>query len=727
MKLSIQGTLEAIKYRNSSNCYTVAVMRTGGQDTGITVVGVMPALAPGQVVKVTGRWKTHPRFGRQFLVTSCENVLPATIEGIRAYLQSGFVKGIGPSTARRIIEHFGAQTIDVIEKQPDRLTEVPGIGRAKAAMIRDSWNEHHVVAALMTFLVEKGLDASYAPRLFREYGQNALEILKTDPFRVAADMPGKGFVIADAIALASGVREDDPARVRACVLHFLGQATASGNLFAFASRLYSQCETMFHVDRGAVEKAVRELSRAGEVVIEEMPGPEPGVDVVWPAQLYEAETGIAARIKAMLSVSIPAEETDTGLIMERVVRHLAVKPSPEQLEVLENIMSHRLVVVTGGPGTGKTTLVRAIAAMFEGTGRSVALAAPTGRAAKRLSEVSGKKATTIHRLLGIGVDDEQLSGNPDNMIDADVIVIDEASMVDASLFYHLIRAVPVTSTLVLVGDVDQLPPVGPGKVLRDLIESEVLPVFFLREVFRQADRSTIIRNAHHVRRGEPLELEEVAEMPGSGDFWFIEENDPDRIARTIVDLCSRVLPETFGFDKLRDIQVITPMHKGRLGTIALNRMLQSAINSESGMDTRTKGTAFRPGDKVMHLKNNYARELFNGDIGTVVDVDDTRRVVLVDYYGRVVEYDFAETDELSLAYAVTVHKAQGSEYRAVVMPLTTSHYIMLERNLLYTAITRARELVVMVGMRKAVDVAMKRNNPHGRLSLLSYRLNPGPG
>ncbi|ABW68476.1 SF1B family DNA helicase RecD2 [Desulfosudis oleivorans] len=721
--ITLQGVLETIRYRHPSTFYTIAGLRVARPGTLVTVVGILPGVTPGQTVTLTGEWTTHARYGQQFSVKTCDVTLPATVEGIQNYLQSGLVQGVGTAMARKITRHFGKETFSVIENQPERLAEVPGIGAATALMIRNAWREHHAVRELMVFLQEKGVDASLSARIFRAYGEAAVDILRADPFRLAEDLPGPGFVIADTIALSSGARADDPRRIRACVRHTLDQNRTAGNVFAFVSHLVDHCGTQFHIDPADVETALFELARAEELVITEMPGPDPDVAIVYPADLYAAETGIAARLAAFASVPVTTDRADSDQIMDQVVRQLAIQPSVEQLAVIQNILSHRVVVVTGGPGTGKTTLIRAIAAVFEGAGKKVMLAAPTGRAAKRLCEVSGKEAVTLHRLLGIGFEETPFLKNQDNQLRADVIVVDEASMVDIPLFFALLSATPVTAGLVLVGDVYQLPSVGPGNVLRDLIASGSLPVFELTQVFRQAEQSAIVRNAHRIRRSEPPDLASAAAISPDTGFWFVEKETQEEIAATIKDLCVSRLPRTFGLDPANDIQVLTPMHKGPLGTIALNHALQQALNPD-GPGNKETLAGFRPGDKVMHLRNNYTKEVFNGDIGTVAAVDTRRRMIDVNYDGRIVEYDVVEADELTLAYAITVHKSQGSEYPAVVLPMTTRHYTMLERNLFYTAMTRARQLVVLVGTSKAVAVAMRKNTPKTRLSLLAARLNP---
>ncbi len=719
----LEGSLGRIRFRNETTFYTVAELAVAKQKNRVTIVGVMPAVTPGQTIRVTGSWVAHPRYGQQFKVSNYEAILPATVEGIKQYLQSGLIPGVGPALAESIVACFGADTLQVLSAAPERLTEVAGVGQAKAAMIRAAWQEHHLLKALMDFLQAKGLDAAYSSRIFREYGEEALEVLRTDPFRLAEDIPGVGFVVADALALDAGEKADDPRRIRACLLHLLEQNANSGHVFCYLRHLEERCETLFRIASGAVEIALESLAAAGEVVLQEMPGPDPEVTIVYPGPLYRAEHGIAERLRGLAALPPEAPAADADQMMQQVVRRLAIKPSREQMTALETMFAHRVVVVTGGPGTGKTTLVRAITAIYEEAGKKVVLTAPTGRAAKRLAELSRKEAQTIHRLLGYSFGEDVFFRNSDNPLRADAVVVDEASMVDIQLFYHLLCATPVTAMLVLVGDVFQLPSVGPGNVLRDVIDSGLLPVFSLTEVFRQAATSRIVENAHRIRNGLFPELPAVAALTPELDCCFIEESDPGAVAVQIVKLCRQTIPETFGLDPLQEVQVLTPMHKGEAGTINLNQQLQKVLNPSSPA-VNAGGSGFRVSDKVMQLRNNYAKEVFNGDIGTIAAVDVGKQALTVDYYDRLVDYAFTETEELSLAYAITVHKSQGSEYPAVIVPVLTQHYALLERNLLYTAVTRARRLLVLVGTEKAIGVAMKKNAPRRRLSLLACRLNP---
>ncbi len=721
--ITLEGSLEKIRFRNEATLFSVADLKSSAHGNLITVVGAMPPAATGQTVRVTGEWVRHPKYGQQFKIRTCESLPPDTAEGIRHYLASGPIRGIGAGLAERITAFFGKDTLHVIDNEPERLREVPGIGVNKAALIRDAWEKHRSLRELMALLQEKGVDPAHSARIFRTYGAMAPDVIREAPFQLADDIPGAGFFIADTIALNSGLSADDPERIRACVKHLIFQEVNAGHAFAYERHLLGRCETAFGIDAAAAEQALADLVDRGEVVVEGMPGSDPEVGIVYPAHLHKAETGAAQRIRALSAGPGNFAGGQTEAIMEAVVKRLAIQPSAEQLRVLEDIFRHSLVMVTGGPGTGKTTLIRAITAVLEASGKKAVLAAPTGRAAKRLAEVSGKKTATIHKLLGYSADGKTCLRNRDNPVPADTIIIDEASMVDLPLFYNLLAATPAGAVLVLVGDVFQLPPVGPGNVLSDLIRSEVLPVFYLTEIFRQAGQSDIITLAHQIRQGELPALSSPEPLSPETECCFIEQNAPEAVADCIVKFCTDELPARCGLDPKTDIQVLTPMHKGPAGTINLNHKLQKALNpARASGAPAIKG--FMPGDKVMHLKNNYEKEIFNGDIGTIESVDAGRHTLSVNYYGRLVNYGASETDELSLAYAITVHKSQGSEYPVVILPVITQHYPMLQRNLLYTAVTRARRQVILIGTQKAVRVAVSKDNPAGRLSLLAARINP---
>jgi len=719
--LSIDGRLERITYFNENTHYTIARLKPAGLTAAVTVVGYLAGVSIGETLKVKGRWETHPKFGQQLKIDSFEVMLPAGIDGIRTYLGSGIVKGIGPSLASRMVKAFGVETLEIIEDHPQRLVEVDGIGEAKAALIQNAWSEHHALRGLMQFLQKMGIQTSYCARIFKAYGADAVTLIQEDPYVLADDFPGAGFVIADTIARKQGVENEDPQRVRACILHLILQNAEDGHTFAEKENLSARCENQFQISRLSFENTIAEMVEAKVIIV------EPIADRTWTSavylkELYQAESGLADRLQAMLSVPVEPVAIEAERIAREVHQKLAINLSAEQLQVLEKVFSHRIAIITGGPGTGKTTLLRSISTVFQTQGRRLLMAAPTGRAARRLSEVTRRKASTIHRLLGYSFTDSGLMRNRDNPLDADAVIIDEASMVDTVLMYNLLAAVPLSARLVLVGDVSQLPSVGPGNVLADMIESGCIPVFYLNKIFRQDRESAIIVNAHRVRGGEPPDFADSTEIDDLSDFYFIEQSDPDQAAARIVELCCEELPAKFGLDPVNDIQVLTPMHKGAVGTINLNNLLQKALNRQS-LGLKTSKIPFKPGDKVMHLKNNYQKEVYNGDIGIVDRIDDQKAELAVNYYGQAVSYNFDELDEMTMAYAISIHKSQGSEYPAVIVPLMTQHYVLLQRNLLYTAMTRGKTLVILTGTRKALNIALENDKPHQRLSSLAVRLS----
>ena len=719
--ITVEGSLDHITFHNPENHYTIARFRPKGSRNPITVVGIMPEPTAGEFLKLDGVWETHSRYGQQFKIHRFEVVLPATVDGIRKYLKSGVIKGLGNKTISRLIRHFGDQTLVVIESTPERLADVKGIGKAIAEQIAASWKSHHAVRSLMIFLQDHGISLSYSSRIFKQYGAEAVDILKQHPYRIACDLPGIGFQIADRIARDQGAPSDDPLRVQACILYLLEQAAADGHMFMTDQEARRKCARLFDIDAELASAAMQVLAAEGQIVQESMDDPDSG-PALYLSALHRAEAGIARRLEAFLSVPVPPLDIDQEQMTREILERLAIQLSAEQQAVLDEILLHHIAVITGGPGTGKTTLIRSIAAICSRLRRKTILSAPTGRAARRLSEVARKKASTLHKVLGFNLEENDFEKDEDDPLDVDVMIVDEASMMDAQLMFHLLKAVPVSASLILVGDVFQLPSVGPGNILSDLIQSGVIRTFELKEIFRQAEKSPIVVNAHRVRQGNLPHLEKARQSEGLSEFYFIEQYQPETVVKTIVELCSRKIPERFGLDPVRDIQVLTPMHKGTVGTIQLNQVLQEALNPAASSGT---GMPFRSGDKVMHLRNNYAKEVFNGDIGVISEIEGVKRRVSVNYDDRLVDYENEEVEELTLAYAISVHKSQGSEYPAVVIPLMSQHYPLLQRNLLYTAITRGKKLVIIVGTRQALDTAVRNDKPGNRLSLLDRRLRNG--
>lgn len=711
----INGILERLTYRNPENHYTIGKLRMANLADPITIVGYIAGVAEGETLKLGGKWGSHPKYGDQFKIETFEVVLPATMAGIRKYLSSGIITGLGPGMADKIVAHFGEQTLDIIENEPGRLTEINGIGKAKQERIEKAWNKHHSVRRVMKFLQDFNISVFHATLILKNYGADALHILKNDPYAIAADIPKFGFQIADSIALGSGVEKDDPRRVQAYILNFLLTCEDDGHVYAFKEEVIDQCAAILKISPDHVILALQSLDEYGSIILE---SDDSDQTRVYLKKLYRAEKGIADRIKAFLSMPAPDFNINMDQITELVLSNLAVKLSEEQLEVVCQVLAQRIVVITGGPGTGKTTLIRALCTVFNKLNRRIVLSAPTGRAARRLSEVTGKKAFTLHKLLGYDPESGSFEKNFVNPLELDVFVIDEASMVDTLLMFYLIQAAPIQSMIILVGDTFQLPSVGPGNILSDIISSEVVKTFFLTKIFRQAKQSPIIMNAHRIRNGEmpdlkPKPSEELSE------FYFIENHSPKKVAETIISLCSSRIQNAF--PHIDEIQVLTPMHRGETGTINLNQRLQEVLNpATGGMDSG--GMTFRPGDKVMHLKNNYEKDVFNGDIGTVCDVSKSTGKLSVDYDGRKVEYDIMELDELTLAYTISVHKSQGSEYSAVIIALTLNHFPLLQRNLLYTAMTRGKSLVIIVGSKKALETALNNNKTQHRRSGLKEKL-----
>ncbi len=719
--ITIEGHLEHITYFNQETHYTIARLKAPNQAAGIIVVGYLAGVSPGEALKVKGTWQTHRKYGLQFKIHSYEVTLPAAVEGIRTYLASGIIKGIGSSLAARLVAAFGPQTLEIIESAPERLVDVEGIGEAKSDMIQNAWKEHHTLRTLMQFLQEMGVQTSFCAKIYKEYGPDAVDLIREDPYVLAEDFAGPGFIIADTIARKLGVEQEEPQRVRACIRHIIMQNADEGHTFAESENLLSRCENLFQISRPTIQKAIDEMAAAKVIVVEPIDNGE-STSAIYMKDLHLAEAGLANRLKALLSLPIEPAAIEAERISREVHEKLAINLSAEQLQVLEEVFCHRIVIITGGPGTGKTTLLRSISTIFENQGKRVLLSAPTGRAARRMAEVTRRKAGTIHRLLGYNFTDGGFLRNRDNPLDADAVIIDEASMVDTLLMYHLLLAVPVSAALVLVGDISQLPSVGPGNVLSDMIDSGRIPVFYLNEIFRQDTESAIVANAHKVRRGEPPVCPDLNDFDDLFDFYFIEQSDPDQVAARIVRLCREELPAKFSLDPIHDIQVLTPMHKGSVGTINLNQMLQKVLNPQP-VSLEATGNSFKIGDKVMHLINNYQKEVYNGDIGIICSLDRQKKELSVDYYGRAVPYAADELDQITTAYAISVHKSQGAEYPAVIVPLVTQHYVLLQRNLLYTAMTRGKKLVILIGTKKALHIALKNDKPHRRLSNLAARIS----
>ena len=731
---TLRGAVTRITFRNDENGYTVARLKAdeerGGAKAGeeIVVTGPLPGITDGETLEVTGQWSHNDKFGYQFAVESYKQVPPASKEGIAAFLSSGMIPGIGKEYASRIVKAFGDATLEVIDTEPDRLHEVEGIGPKRFATITEGWKEHREIANIMAFLQSYGISSNWATRIYRFYGEDAVGLMKRNPYRLAIDLRGMGFKSADKIAREAGIPHDSPERAQAGVLHLLREGAGKGHTFLSFDELTTEALELLGLEdplriRAAVATLCKRDAISGDshAVAEVLPE---GDKAVYLKGLHHAETNVAAYVEAMLATGKTLPRLDATAEIAQFESDTKFELADRQRELVKLALGGGLTIMTGGPGTGKTTTLRAVIHALKRHQVPIALAAPTGRAAKRLSETTRTDAATIHRLLKFDPKKGGFAYNEHEPLPADYVIVDEASMLDIALAHQLLKAIPPTSSLLLVGDVDQLPSVGPGNVLRDLIDSGVVPVVRLDTIFRQAQRSLIVRNAHKINAGEfpILPRGDGADEGGrKPDFFFVGRDEPEEALETIVDLVAERIPSAWQFDPVGDVQVITPMHRGALGAGSLNERLQARLNQDPR--TLVRGSlSIKVGDKVMQTENDYDKDVYNGDIGIVHSIDRVDHVVGVRFYKRVVAYKYTELDQLTLSYAITVHKSQGSEYSVVVMPVHTQHFIMLQRNLLYTGITRGKKLVVLVGTTKALSMAIKNAKLSERHSGLRQRL-----
>ena len=782
---TLEGIVERITFYNEETGYTVLRLKPRGRaatgtsgrlmaDQGlVTVVGNLPEITPGESLRLQGQWSTHPDYGRQFKAEVCEQILPATVEGIKKYLGSGLIKGVGPVTAARIVKKFDLETLDILDHQPERIREVLGVGPRRAEWIAKAWDDQKIIKQVMLFLQSHGVTTGLAVKIFKQYGDAAIDVVRGNPYQLAADVFGIGFKTADKIARNLGLPPDSPARVQAGVTYTLSQSADEGHVFLPQAKLVREAATLLEVKPEQVVAAIDPLIQADQIKREviyplvesarrqKVAAPDPSIEdllasarpapvsyptaeerlrppspvrsalhaeaAIYLTPFYHGEVGVARRLSALISAphsrlgelaqaDWPALFNDLDVIAGQ---HATARLADRQRDAVKAALGPegKVTVLTGGPGTGKTTTVRAIIALLDRFGKRYALASPTGRAAKRLSEASGREAKTIHRLLEFSPA-EGFKRNEAYPLDVDMLIVDEASMIDVLLMNHLLKAVPPGAHLLLVGDVDQLPSVGAGDVLCDVIGSGRAAVVRLDVIFRQAQNSLIITNAHRINKGQMP----ITPKDGS-DFFLFVRDDPEEAAQMTVELITTRIPGKFGIDPW-DIQVLAPMYRGAGGVSALNAQLQLALNppSPKKAERTLAGTLFRVGDRVMQTRNNYDKDVYNGDMGRVAGIDLENQLLRVKIDDRIIDYDWAEADELVPAYAVSVHKAQGSEYRAVVMTLLTQHYLMLQRNLLYTGITRAKQLCVLVGSRRALAMAVKNNEVAERYSGLQMRL-----
>lgn len=713
----ICGTVDTIIFASQDNRFTVLKLSPEKLSTQITVTlnGIAPLI--GQLLEIEGEWVKHPKFGQQFKATTYKTVAPTEISGIEKFLASGAINGIGPAMAKKIVAEFGEKTLEIIAKSPNELLKVPGIGKKTAEKISTSYLEQSELTEIMVWLENHGISNTYAGKIFAKYGSFAIDIMEKDIYRLFQDIEGIGFLTADKLAFNLGIQRDDKRRIISGIDYALMQLCNNGHCCIPETALVDKTAKILQVNNQIIFTILKERIDNGSLNTEVVGGET----LIYPPYLYYAEKKVATRLLQLQQATEPLSEDNLSLFIKVWEKDNKIQLAQKQKEAIKACLHHGVLVLTGGPGTGKTTVIKGILSILKAQGLKIRLAAPTGRAAKRLSETTGQKALTIHRLLeanNLAQDDNLQLGfskDIDDQLDADVIILDEVSMVDIVLMHHFLNAVPDGCRIILVGDTDQLPAVGPGSVLKDIIRSQKIPAIRLDEIFRQAQTSMIIQNAHIINAGRLPDLRKQY-----SDFVFYELNDDTSITQKILDLCTKDLPHE-GFDVLKDVQILSPMHRFLCGVENLNLMLQEQLNPKKNQDElKYSSQTFRVGDKVMHIRNNYQKNVFNGDIGFIQDINSEK--LTVDYFDHIVTYEKNELNELTLAYASSVHKSQGSEYKVVIIPLSTSHYIMLQRNLLYTAITRAKQKVIIIGSKKALMTAIQSNRTQKRYTLLAERL-----
>jgi exodeoxyribonuclease V alpha subunit len=722
MLADLQGQIERITYTNDENGYTIAKLKVYGQRDLVTIVGNLMAPTPGEIIKMKGEWANHPKYGEQFKIVHYKSMVPASVYGIEKYLGSGLMKGIGPIMAKRIVKKFGKKTLDVIEKDIERLGEVDGIGEKRIGMIGKAWDEQREIREVMLFLQTHGVSSGYATKIFKQYGSRSIEVVKRNPYRLATDIFGIGFITADNIAEKLGFDKNSELRAEAGILYVLNQLSDDGHVYYPYELLIEKCQEILQVNREIIMQALGSIDLDNRIVIENLKGLEmlgESQKAVYLAKFHVSETSIANRFKTLINAPKSIRNIKTDKAIEWVQKQLSISLAIKQKEAIKCAAENKVMVITGGPGTGKTTIINAILRIFSKLKVKIMLAAPTGRAAKRMYETTGYEAKTIHRMLEYSIQKGGFQKNDEHPLQCDLLIVDEASMIDTVLMHHLLKAVPPQATFILVGDVNQLPSVGAGNVLKDIIRSGSVSVVELNEIFRQAKESLIIVNAHKINNGVIPSFKPSRQLD---DFYFIDQEDPEEVLKIILDLTKDRIPHRFGFDPVDDIQVLTPMHKGTVGAGNLNVELQKALNpSEEGILRGNRN--FKVNDKVMQVKNNYDKEVFNGDIGRITEIDQENQELIISFDGRNVLFDFTDLDEIVLAYAVSVHKSQGSEYPAVIIPILTQHYVLLQRNLIYTGVTRGRRLVVLVGTKRALAIGVRNDKTQKRYTYLSYRLN----
>jgi exodeoxyribonuclease V alpha subunit len=704
--IKIRCVVERITFQNQENGYSIMKVKVKGYNDLVTIVGSLLDVPVGSVLLCDGDWKVDKRYGNQFVVETWQEVMPATIYGIEKYLGSGLVKGIGPKFAHLIVEKFGTETIDIIETDIERLYEVVGIGKKRVEKIRDSWEKQKDIKDVMLFLQGYGVSTAYAANIYRQYGKESIETVKANPYKLADDIWGIGFKTADGIANKMGYEKNDLRRCKSGLNYTLNQLSDEGHVYAVEEQLVEAAKKLLEADEEPIRQAMSEMLANDELKQEK--------DAIYLPPFYFSEVGTARKILGLLSQS--ETRKNVPLDIDAIQKSSGIVYDDVQIAAIKQAVDAKVMVLTGGPGTGKTTTTQGIIAAFKTMGLRILLAAPTGRAAKRMSEATGMEAKTIHRLLEYNPADGY-KRNDENPLEGDALIVDECSMVDIMLMYNLMKAMRTDMRLVLVGDIDQLPSVGAGNVLRDIIDSERVPVIRLTRIFRQAQTSRIVMNAHAINKGNFPDISNGKDT----DFFFIKMEDPEKVASQIVNLVQNRLPKAYN-QPLSNIQVLTPMQRGVVGAANMNTILQNALNNSTQSLSRS-GYVFKKGDRVMQIRNNYDKDVFNGDIGVVASINQEDRTLAVDFDSHIVEYEISELDELTLAYATTIHKSQGSEYPIVVMPVMMNHYVMLQRNLIYTGITRSKKVCVLIGQVKALAYAVHHQTVTDRNTLLKERIN----